>query len=96
MPIEAPKVLDCEVSECSYNTNKQCHALAITVGDAECPMCDTYVKSSQKGGAMNMTGSVGACKESDCKFNESLECAAPGIHVSSHKGHADCSTFARR
>jgi len=95
MAIETPKVLDCSVTECSYNTNKACHAIAITVGDSTCAMCDTYYKSSQKGGAMEITGSVGACKE-DCKFNKSLECAASGIHVANHMGHADCSTYSRR
>jgi hypothetical protein len=75
MAIQAPKVLDCEVTDCSYNQNKACHALAITVGDSTCPMCDTYFKSSEKGGAMEITGSVGACKENDCKHNKSLECS---------------------
>ncbi len=96
MAVQTPKVLDCEVTDCSYNNNKQCHAVAITVGDGDCAMCDTFFKSSQKGGAMEITGSVGACKESDCTFNKSLECAAPGIHVASHKGHADCSTYQPR
>lgn len=96
MEIQASKVLDCSVTECSYNMNKTCHALAITVGDSTCAMCDTYFKSPEKGGAMEMTGSVGACKENDCKFNKSLECAAPGIHVASHMGHADCATYSPR
>jgi hypothetical protein len=96
MAIQTPKVLDCEVIECSYNVNKACHAVAITVGDQGHPMCDTFFKTSQKGGAMDITGSVGACKESDCKFNKSLECSASGIHVANHMDHADCSTYARR
>ncbi len=96
MAVQTPKVLDCNVTECSYNSNKQCHAVAITVGDSTCAMCDTYFKSSQKGGAMEVTGSVGACKEADCRHNKSLECSAPGIHVSNHMDHADCSTYARR
>lgn len=96
MAAQTPKVIDCSVTECSYNMNKQCHAIAITVGDSDCAMCDTYYKFSQKGGARDVTGSVGACKEHNCKFNNSLECSAPGIHVSSHQGHADCATFAPR
>lgn len=96
MAIQAPKVLNCDAVECSYNKNKECHALAITIGDHDCPMCDTFFKSSQKGGAMEMTGSVGACKESDCKYNSSLECSAPGIQVGHHMDHADCSTYSRR
>jgi len=96
MATSMPKVLDCAVMECSYNRNKECHAMAITVGSGGHPMCDTLIKSSQKGGIMDMTGGVGACKESDCKFNTSLECSASGIHVGLHMDHADCSTFAMR
>ena len=83
--------------DCSYNRNKECHAMAITVGSGGHPMCDTLIKSSQKGGVMDMMGSVGACKEADCKFNQVLECSASGgIHVARHADHADCSTFAAR
>jgi hypothetical protein len=39
---------------------------------------------------------VGACKESDCFFNKSLECSAPGIDVGLHENHADCITFRPR
>ena len=96
MPMQMPNVLDCSATECSYNTNKACHAAAITVGDSNCAMCDTYFKSSQKGGVQDLTGSVGACKENDCKFNNSLECQASGIHVANHMGHADCATYSRK
>lgn len=90
------KVMDCAVTDCSYNRNKECHAMAITVGAGKHPMCDTLFKSSQKGGIMDMMGSVGACKEEDCKYNQALECSASGIHVAIHADHADCSTFAAR
>lgn len=96
MAMQPPKILDCTMTDCSYNTNKQCHAVAITVGDSSCAMCDTYFNTSKKGGALDMTGSVGACKEADCKFNNSFECGASGIHVAPHSGHADCATFARK
>ncbi|MBI4495555.1 MAG: DUF1540 domain-containing protein [Deltaproteobacteria bacterium] len=93
MAKQMPKVLECEVQECSYNKNKVCHAMAITVGGLKHPMCDTFLKSAQKGGVPDMTGGVGACKEDDCKFNRSLECNAPGIHVGTHMDHGDCKTF---
>ena len=89
-----PKILDCMVVDCSYNRNKECHAMAITVGSGGHPMCDTFIKASQKGGVMDMMGSVGACREAGCKFNQALECSASGIHVGLHADHADCSTFA--
>ena len=93
MPMTMPKVLDCEVTDCAYNRNKECHTMAITVGAHECPFCDTFYKSAQKGGAPDMMGGVGACRESDCRFNKSLECTASGIHIGLHEGHADCKTF---
>lgn len=96
MAMTMPKILDCSAEECAYNGKKQCHTLAITVGDASCPMCDTFMKASKKGGSMDMTGGVGACKEDNCKFNTALECSASGIHVGMHEGHAECMTFAKR
>jgi uncharacterized protein DUF1540 len=96
MAISMPKILDCMVMDCSYNKNKECHAMAITVGSGGHPMCDTFVKLSQKGGVMDMMGGVGACREAGCKFNQALECSASGIHVGRHADHADCSTFTSR
>ncbi|OPY66348.1 MAG: hypothetical protein A4E57_02842 [Syntrophorhabdaceae bacterium PtaU1.Bin034] len=90
--MEMPKISKCEVTECSYNQNALCHAIAITVG-GDHPVCDTFCGEKAKGGVADATGSVGACKESDCKFNESLECSAPSITVAHHYGHADCATF---
>lgn len=94
-----PKILKCDVVGCSYNTNKQCRALAITIGQpaASCdlahPACDTYVSSAKKGGLADMAAGVGACKEDCCEFNKQLECNAPGINVGLHSSHADCMTF---
>jgi hypothetical protein len=94
-----PKILSCDVVGCSYNSNKQCRALAITIGDpvASCdlshPACDTYVALAKKGGNSASAAAVGACKVDCCKFNEKLECCAPGISVSLHTNHADCNTF---
>jgi hypothetical protein len=95
MAIKIPKIQKCEVLQCSYNMDKQCCTPAITVG-REHPACDTFFQSSQKGGLKNMIGSVGACKESDCFFNKSLECSASGIDVGLHENHADCITFRPR
>jgi hypothetical protein len=69
--------------------------MAITVGDIS-PICDTFMKGERKGGVMDMSGSVGACKTEKCKFNESLECSALDIHVSRHTDHAECNTFQAR
>jgi hypothetical protein len=32
----------------------------------------------------------------NCKFNDSLECVAEGIHVGRHADHPECDTFASR
>jgi hypothetical protein len=90
--MKMPMILDCNMNECAYNINEACHAMAITVGGAA-PTCDTFVRKSHKGGVLDTTGSVGACKEDKCKFNDSLECTASGIHVSIHADHAECDTF---
>ncbi len=97
MAMTMPKITKCEVQDCSYNRNRECHALAITVGDQRThAMCDTYIKADQKGGVMDSTGTVGACKADGCRFNTNLECSAQTIVVGSHQGHADCMTFSRK
>nr|WP_245651840.1 DUF1540 domain-containing protein [Streptosporangium amethystogenes] len=45
-----PVVNACEVDACAYNTDRSCHALAITVGDVRHAHCDTYFKAPAKGG----------------------------------------------
>ena len=98
MTMQMPKISACDVTNCAYNQNKQCHTPAITVGGPEdvCACCDTFMEASQKGGVSDMTGAVGACKVEPCTYNKSLECSAPGIKVGLHEGHADCVTFQRR
>jgi hypothetical protein len=97
MAMKMPRISACEVMDCSYNQNKQCHALAITVGGEEvCACCDTYLHANQKGGDIDMTGSVGACKMDTCTFNSSFECSASQIKVGLHQGHPDCTTFKAR
>ncbi|RJQ18089.1 MAG: DUF1540 domain-containing protein [Nitrospiraceae bacterium] len=91
-----PKISACEVADCSYNADKKCHTLAITVGDSSCAMCDTFTKASKKGGDPSTIGGVGACRSDNCRFNTSLECTAGSILVGLHSGHADCKTFASK
>ncbi len=93
MGMAMPKILSCSMTDCAYNNNDGCHALAITVG-AETPMCDTFMMCSQKGGGAESNESVGACKVVKCNYNQSLECTASGIHISRHADHAECDTFA--
>lgn len=91
-----PKVKKCEVNDCAYNEDKCCHAIAITIGDSENPICDTFCKSSMKGGEIELVAGVGACKVSSCKYNNNLECGAPSISVGYKKREPDCLTFHSR
>jgi len=96
MAMSMPKISSCEVTDCSYNSDKKCHTMAITVGDQSCAMCDTFTKMSKKGGDVGVTGAVGACRADNCKYNKSLECTAGNIMVGLHSSHADCKTFSAR
>ncbi len=88
------QVKKCDASQCAYNTEHQCHALAITIGDEQNhPMCDTYCSASVKGGDLNIMAGVGACKISECVFNAALECQSPEIVVGPTGDEVDCLTF---
>ncbi len=93
--MDMPKVSRCEVAECAYNLNTCCHALAITIGDAASPKCDTFCPSATKGGDMGATASVGACKCHACAHNVDLECQAPSVTVGYKADEVDCLTFER-
>lgn len=92
---DMPKVKACDVTECAYNIDRNCHTIAITVGNSQGARCDTFHRH-QKGGIKGLTGGVGACKMDDCKFNTDLECYADGINVATNGGEAVCKTFSRR
>ena len=91
--MEKAKVTECEVTDCAYNMDKTCHAMAITIGDTVKPRCDTFCMSSKKGGEEGYVASVGACKVSVCAYNIALECNSPAICVGYQEGEPDCLTF---
>lgn len=96
MPMKMPKVKDCTVSDCAYNNNKGCHALAITIGEEpDKPICDTFFQASKHGGDKSATAGVGACKTADCSYNQDYECTASDIQVGMTSGEPDCLTFQR-
>ncbi len=94
--MDMSKVSECDVTECAYNRDKMCHAMAITIGDGERPMCDTFCSASTKGGDMSCMAGVGACKVLMCQYNQNLECNASEIHVGYNGQEIDCLTFQRR
>ncbi|OHB50063.1 MAG: hypothetical protein A2Y10_14015 [Planctomycetes bacterium GWF2_41_51] len=97
--MQMPHVQTCDMTDCAYNKHNQCHAKAITVGDAETqsPMCDTFWSKNQssniKAGDPTQMGHVGACRMSDCMYNDRLECAAEGVTIGHRSDKASCLTF---
>lgn len=92
------KVKGCNVSECAYNLNNHCHAMAITIGDDDHPRCDTFCSTCTGQVDEECLASVGACKVSSCQFNEGLECTADEISVGfdSEKNEVDCLSYQKR
>ncbi|MDD5190148.1 MAG: DUF1540 domain-containing protein [Dehalococcoidales bacterium] len=84
----------CSMSTCAYNKDGSCHTMGITVGPhAE---CNTYVHASKRGGFAEVSGAIGACLASSCKFNTKLECEALKVDVATDEKHADCATYQAR
>ncbi len=92
---EIPQVKQCKVSECGYNRDKSCHALAITVGESDNPTCGTFFQSSTRTTTEQIAG-VGSCKVSSCFHNADFECHADGIMVDRASSVAKCTTYKRR
>ncbi len=96
MHAEMPKVNKCEATSCVYNKNYFCNTIAITVGGLAhaCPQCDTAAFTNTKAGFPYNNSEVGACRQTDCKFNKSWECEAKqGITVGMHRKHPECITY---
>ena len=91
--MEMAMVRECEASGCSYNSNNECHALAITIGDDARPMCDTLCQSPMKGGDSEIVAGVGACKVASCVHNSCLECGCSEISVGYQGTEVDCLCF---
>jgi hypothetical protein len=88
-----PCVSECGVIECAYNSNKVCHAIAITIGDGDRPMCDTFMVASKHGGTRETAG-VGACKVAVCAHNTDFECCAESVVIGRAANRGKCVTFA--
>ncbi|MBF0966832.1 DUF1540 domain-containing protein [Actinomyces bouchesdurhonensis] len=89
---DMPRILDCSVTDCSYNKEKSCGAAAITVGYST--SCTTFIPLTVKGGLAKANSFVGACQKADCVHNSDLECTAASISVGA--GTADCLSFQER
>lgn len=91
--VEMPNVSACQVTECAYNRDQNCHARAITVGDGVKPGCDTFFVSASHVQKNAETAGVGACKVSGCRYNDDLECQAAAIEVGFLGDSVDCLTY---
>lgn len=85
-------VSECSIGECAYNSNHTCHAIAITVGDGDTPMCDTFFVGHDHSADHGHAG-VGACKVSSCQHNRELECSAGRIMVGKLENRVKCMTY---
>jgi hypothetical protein len=93
LSIEMPLVKSCNVENCGFNKNNNCHAKAITIGDYTNPGCDTFMNSEEHAQESVRIAGVGACKVSGCKYNKDFECYAENISVSFKKGKINCQTY---
>lgn len=91
-------VLDCNVVNCSYNEDSCCKRKDIHIEgtQAKTPSetsCGSYTRkgcscgSNSVGGAEKATNVL--CEATECRFNESKNCAAKHIGIAG--GHADNS-----
>ncbi|MFW6146028.1 MAG: DUF1540 domain-containing protein [Planctomycetota bacterium] len=94
--MKMPNVSSCDVTQCAYNANGRCHAMAITIGDGSHPTCDTFCEGgSSSGGDPEAIATVGACKVASCMYNQRLECQADQVRVGYEGDEIDCLTFKR-
>jgi hypothetical protein len=97
-PMEVPQVQSCDMTDCDYNRRKQCHAIAVTIGEGDNPRCDTFwiaTEAKAKAGDPAQIGRVGACRVGQCQYNHRLQCGAEGIMVGHKEADALCLTFNR-
>lgn len=88
--LDMPVVTSCEIDDCAYNIQNNCHACAITIGDGVHPGCDTYFSNSMHTHNMAHMAGVGACKVEACKYNDDFECSAESIEVGYEKSGISC------
>ncbi|HKB60907.1 MAG TPA: DUF1540 domain-containing protein [Gallionellaceae bacterium] len=86
------RIAECSVGECAYNAGHACHAIAITVGNGDTPMCDTFYVANEHSAGHGHAG-VGACKVSGCAHNRELECTANRVLVGKLDARVRCITY---
>jgi len=94
--LDIPAVAECTAIDCAYNTERICHAKAITIGDTDAPNCDTLCCGADHVRAKDTHAGVGACKVSNCSYNDDLECTAHSITIGMMNNHVSCLTYTLR
>lgn len=91
-----PEVKHCTVKSCGFNRDSGCHVHAITIGKHETPRCDTFFAIADTSEHVKSTGhtsGVGACKATDCHFNDDFECMADEITLAFSRNQAYCQRY---
>lgn len=86
-------VNQCAATDCAYNDNQACRALAITVGEPSAQTCATYEPKQKKVSTQVTVANVGACKASNCVHNSNLSCQAAEVKIGVDGGQVRCMTF---
>ena len=94
--IEAAAVSRCAVSECTYNMEQRCSAIAIVIASGPHPRCGTFLKTSNSSSGRIGDAQVGECRYSICRHNTDARCSAGNIEVDYWWGVVDCRTYASR
>lgn len=89
-------VSNCAVSECAYNLERRCGAIAIVIASGPHPVCGTFLKTAGSSGKRIGDARVGECRYSICRHNANAKCNAGSIEVDYWWGQVDCRTFASK
>ncbi len=92
-----PLIVSCTGSDCAYNRNLTCNAMAVTIGADREAVCDTFYHTDHKVAHPDAVSFVGACKMEGCRFNRNLECTAySGVSLVGDNGRVSCHTYEDR
>ncbi len=92
-----PLIVSCTGSDCAYNRDLTCNAMAVTMGADRQAVCDTFYRSDHQVAHPDSVSFVGACKMEGCRFNRNLECTAfSGVSLVGDNGRVRCHTYEAR
>ena len=93
MPEKMPLIVSCTGSDCSYNRNLICEAMAVNIGADRQAVCDPFCQTDHKIVHPAAVSFVGACKMERCRFNRNVECTAfSGVILVADSSRVMCHT----